>query len=87
MYFHEVDEINHSISFEVKIPFGVIVREIISCTSENVGYCRITYDSESILPRGLKVKLMNLFLSKSFTNSIKKSLHRLKTTAEERVTY
>lgn len=83
MIFKEVDKVNHRISLEVKIPFGVIVREVISCNATEDGNCIIMYDAEIILPNGIKGKLMKLFFSKSFINSIKTSLNRLKTAAEK----
>lgn len=80
--FIEVDPLNHRLRFDGRLPLGITVREDMTVTPIDAARCRVNYNCDFELPRGLRGKILALLLGRSFESGPADSLARLKRRAE-----
>jgi hypothetical protein len=80
--FIEVDARDHRLRFDGRLPFGIRVRESMTVTPVDTARCRVNYNCDFELPRGLRGKVLALLLGRAFDSGPADSLARLKRKAE-----
>jgi hypothetical protein len=80
--FTDVDSRNHHLGFDGRLPFGIKVREDMRITPIDANHCRVTYNCDFKLPKGLRGRLLKRFLRSGFDSGPADSLSRLKHEAE-----
>jgi hypothetical protein len=79
----EIEEFRHRLVIDVQLPFGVTVREDLTCMSLDADQCRVNYGCHFEFPRGLSGALLRLFLCREINAGPSDSLSRLKRMAEQ----
>jgi Polyketide cyclase / dehydrase and lipid transport len=83
--FTEVDPVDHRVRMDGRLPFGTRVRENLTVTPVDAASCRVNYNCDFELPRGLRGQVLWLFLRREFDSGPADSLSRLKREAERLV--
>jgi hypothetical protein len=80
----EADAAHHRLVMDIKLPFGIAVREDLDCTPLDADHCRIAYHCGFDFPGGLRGTLTRLIMSREMNSGPVDSLSRLKHAAEQR---
>jgi hypothetical protein len=84
--FTEVNAAEHKLGLNVRFPFGITVREDLSCTSVSSAECRVSYHCSFAFPKGWRGAVARVVLHREAEAGPADSLARLKHAAEERYT-
>jgi hypothetical protein len=79
----DIEESKHRLRINVELPFGVNVREDLTCIAIDADQCRVNYGCHFEFPRGLSGALFRLFLHREVNIGPADSLSRLKRMAEQ----
>jgi hypothetical protein len=79
-----VDEAQHKLGLDVKLPLGMTVREELDCVPLADGRCRVNYHCNFGLPGGWRGWLVRRVLGRELDEGPVDSLARLKAAAEHR---
>ena len=82
--FVEIDVAGHRLTLDIHLPFGMQVREELSCVPIDSITCRVNYHCNIGLPTGWRGLLAGVFLRREFERGPLDSLARLKPAAEAR---
>jgi hypothetical protein len=82
--FTHVDPSQHRLGFDGIFPFGIRVREDMTCARLDDTHCRINYNCDFTLPPGLRGQLLWAAFGRGFETGPAESLSRLKGEAESR---
>jgi hypothetical protein len=82
--FVEIDPANYRLRLNVRLPFGITVREDLNCVSLEKSQCRVNYHCDFSLPMGWRGALLHLMMRRELDTGPKDSLSRLKQAAERR---
>jgi hypothetical protein len=80
----DIDATNHRLSLNVKLPFGVTVREDMNCIPIGANQCRINYRCGFSFPAGWRGTLLRLAMRREVDSGPLDSIMRLKRAAERR---
>jgi hypothetical protein len=80
--FTEIDALNYKLGFDARFPFGVSVREDLSCVPLGPKRCRVNYHCGFGLPAGWRGAIMQYFVRRRLDTGPADSLARLKREAE-----
>ena len=82
----ETDAERHRLVMDIKLPFGIAVREDLNCTPLDADYCRIDDHCGFDFPKGWRGTLTRVLMSLEMNAGPVESLSRLKHAAELRCT-
>jgi len=82
--FTKVDEVNHELGVDVRLPFGLTVCEDLSCIPIGHDQCRVNYHCGFGFPAGWRGRLARLLMHRELNAGPTDSLARLQRAAEER---
>jgi hypothetical protein len=77
-----IDEMNHKLEFDGRLPLGLTVHESLDCVPIADDRCRVNYHCNFGLPAGWKGALLRRLLGRGFESGPADSLQRLKREAE-----
>ena len=80
--FVKIDAVRCCLGLDVQLPFGITVREQLSCTRLGPDQCRVTYNCDFDFPAGWRGALIRFFLRNRFDAGPADSLSRLQRAAE-----
>ena len=80
----EIDPESHRLGLDVKLPFGLAVREDIQCTPLDDSHCHVHYRCDFDFPAGWRGAAMRTVLGRRLDSGPADSLSRLKRAAEHR---
>ena len=80
--FTKVDNQNYQLGFDARLPFGVTVREDLSCARLGAGRCRVSYNCNFGFPEGWRGAVVRLLMRRELDAGPADSLSRLKRFAE-----
>jgi hypothetical protein len=80
----ETDLARHRLVMDIRLPFGIAVREDLHCTPLDRDHCRVDYHCGFDFPRGWRGALTRLLVSREIDAGPVDSLSRLKRAAELR---
>jgi hypothetical protein len=80
--FVKIDAVKCCLGLDVQLPFGLTVREQLSCTRLGPDQCRVTYNCDFDFPAGWRGALIRFFLHNRFEAGPVDSLSRLQRAAE-----
>jgi hypothetical protein len=82
--FIEVSATEHSLRLEIRLPFGIINNEHLTCTEVGAAECRVAYHCNFDFPAGVRGALLAESLRGAFQRGPADSLARLKRAAEQK---
>jgi hypothetical protein len=82
----ETDAERLRLVMDMKLPFGIAVREDLKCTPLDADHCRVDYHCGFDFPRGWRGSLAKILLHHGFDSGPEDSLARLKLAAERGAT-
>jgi hypothetical protein len=82
----ETDAERHRLVMDIKLPFGIAVREDLKCTPLDADYCRVDYHCGFDCPKGWWGRFTRVLMSREMNAGPVDSLSRLKHAAELRCT-
>jgi hypothetical protein len=82
--FTKVDALNYELGLDVKLPFGITVREDLSCLPIEQAQCRVNYHCDFGFPAGWRGAVARFFTRHELKSGPADSLSRLRRAAEER---
>jgi Polyketide cyclase / dehydrase and lipid transport len=80
----ETDAERHRLVMDIKLPFGIAVREDLKCTPLDADHCRVDYQCDFNFPKGWRGALTRMLLNREMSAGHVDSLSRLKRAAELR---
>jgi hypothetical protein len=80
--FTEIDALNYKLGFDVRFPFGVTVREDLSCVPLGQQRCRVNYNCGFDFPTGWRGAVTDFFIRRRLDTGPADSLARLQREAE-----
>ena len=80
--FSEVDATHHKLGLDVQMPFGLTVREDLTCAPVGLTQCRVSYHCGFGFPAGWRGAVMYFFLRRGLDSGPADSLTRLQREAE-----
>jgi hypothetical protein len=80
----EPDAERHRLVMDIKLPFGIAVREDLKCTPIDADHCRVDYQCDFVFPKGWRGALTRMLMSREMNAGPVDSLSRLKRAAELR---
>ena len=84
--FTEVNPAQHKLGLNVGLPFGITVREDLSCSPVSTAQCRVNYHCSFAFPKGWRGGVARIVLRRQAEAGPADSLARLKHAAEQRYT-
>ncbi|HET6328690.1 MAG TPA: SRPBCC family protein [Planctomycetaceae bacterium] len=81
--FTRLDESRHNLEANVRLPFGLTVREDLDCVPINSERCRVNYHCHFGFPAGWRGAILRRLLNRELTDGPADSLARLKRAAEQ----
>jgi Polyketide cyclase / dehydrase and lipid transport len=78
------DAERHRLVMDIKLPFGIAVREDLKCTPLDADHCRVDYQCDFDFPKGWRGALTRMLLNREMSAGPVDSLSRLKRAAELR---
>jgi Polyketide cyclase / dehydrase and lipid transport len=82
----ETDAERRRLVVDIKLPFGIAVREDLNCTPVDADHCRVDYHCGFDFPKGWRGALTRLLMRREMNSGPADSLSRLKHAAELRYT-
>jgi hypothetical protein len=82
--FAEVNTAEHSLRLEIRLPFGIVNHEHLTCTEVSEAECRVAYHCNFDFPAGARGVLLAESLRGAFRRGPADSLARLKRAAEQK---
>jgi hypothetical protein len=82
--FQRVDAERHELAFDVRMPFGLNVREDLDCRPVDRERCRVNYRCNFQFADGWRGRFVRLALGRELVDGPRDSLDRLKRAAERR---
>jgi hypothetical protein len=82
--FTKIDAVNYELGLDVKLPFGVTVREHLSCVPIGQGQCHVNYHCGFGFPAGWRGTVARFLMRRELNSGPVDSLSRLRRAAEER---
>jgi hypothetical protein len=82
--FTKIDAANYELGLDVKFPFGVTVREDLSCVPIGPDQCGVNYHCGFAFPAGWRGTVARFLMSRELNSGPVDSLSRLRRAAEER---
>jgi uncharacterized protein YndB with AHSA1/START domain len=79
----KIDPVRYLLNFNVKMPFGLFVREEMDCVPLNNGQCRVNYHCNFSFPEGGRGSLLRVLLGRKLDSGPADSISRLKRAAEQ----
>jgi len=80
--FTEIDALNYKLGFDARFPFGVTVREDMSCIPLGQQQCRVNYHCGFGFPTGWRGAVLHFLLRRRLDSGPADSLARLRREAE-----
>jgi len=80
--FVEIDALNYKLGFDARFPFGITVREDLSCVPLGLNQCRVNYHCGFGFPAGWRGAVMQFFMRRRLDSGPADSLSRLQREAE-----
>jgi hypothetical protein len=80
--FTEIDALNYKLGFDARFPFGVTVREDMSCIPLGQQQCRVNYHCGFGFPTGWRGAVLHFLMRRRLDSGPADSLARLKRAAE-----
>jgi Polyketide cyclase / dehydrase and lipid transport len=80
--FQVIDEPHHKLEFDVHMPLGLTVHEVLDCVPLAADRCRVNYHCNFGIPDGWRGFVIRTFLGRELTNGPDDSIQRLKRAAE-----
>jgi len=81
--FTRIDEPQHQLEMDIRVPLGIKVHEEFDCVSLGEARCRVNYHCNFNFPVGLRGKLLRLLLRRGLSAGPQDSIERLKRAAEQ----
>jgi hypothetical protein len=81
--YFEIDAVNYKLGLHVRLPFGVMVREQLSCVPFGRRQCRVNYHCDFSFPAGWRGTIACLLMRHKLDSGPADSLARLKRRAEQ----
>jgi hypothetical protein len=78
-----IDEANHKLEFDVRLPLGLTVHEVLDCVPLASERCRVNYHCNFGIPGGWRGALIRVLLGRELTRGPEDSIQRLRRAAEE----
>ena len=78
-----IDEPRHQLEFDVRLPLGLTVHEVLDCVPLASERCRVNYHCNFGIPEGWRGKFIQVFPGRELTRGPMDSIQRLKRAAEE----
>jgi hypothetical protein len=80
--FMEIDVLNYKFGLDARFPFGVTVRENLTCVPLGQKQCRVNYNCDFDFPRGWRGAVAHFFMRRRLDTGPADSLSRLQREAE-----
>jgi hypothetical protein len=80
--FTKIDSASHGLAVEARLPFGITVREDMSCHPLGPDQCRVTYNCDFGFPAGWRGAVLKFLLRRELDSGPANSLSRLRRAAE-----
>jgi hypothetical protein len=80
--FTKIDAVNHELGLDVRLPFGITVRENLSCAPIGQNQCRVNYHCGFDFPAGWRGRFARFLMRREFDSGPIDSLSRLQQAAE-----
>jgi len=80
--FTQIDALNYKLGFDARFPFGITVREDLTCVPLELEQCRVNYDCGFGFPAGWRGAVMHYFMRRRLDTGPADSLARLQREAE-----
>jgi Polyketide cyclase / dehydrase and lipid transport len=80
--FTKIDAVNYELGLDVRLPFGITVREDLSCVPLGPDQCRVNYHCDFGLPTGWRGAVARFLMRREFASGPVDSLSRLRRAAE-----
>jgi len=81
--FAEIDPLHYKLGFDARFPFGITVREDMSCVRTGENQCRVNYHCGFGFPTGWRGALMSFLIRRRLDAGPADSLDRLRRAAEK----
>jgi hypothetical protein len=81
--FVAIDSDRHRLGLEIRLPFGVSVKENLECAALDLDHCRVNYGCDFSFPTGWRGAIVRLVLRRELDAGPIDSLARLKRAAEQ----
>ena len=78
----EIDALNYKLGLDARLPFGVTVREDLSCVPVGQNQCRVNYNCGFGFPTGWRGVVMHFLMRRALDTGPADSLTRLQREAE-----
>ena len=82
--FTNIDHENHKLGLDVRLPFGITVREDLSCIPIGQDQCRVNYHCDFAFPAGWRNAVARFLSRRELDSGPVDSLSRLRRAAEQR---
>jgi hypothetical protein len=82
--FTDIDHENHELGLDVRLPFGITVREDLTCVPIGQDQCRVNYHCGFVFPAGWRNVVARFLLRRELDSGPVDSLSRLRRAAERR---
>jgi hypothetical protein len=80
--FTQIDALNYKLGFDARFPFGITVREDLTCVPLGQKRCRVNYNCGFSFPAGWRGAVMHYFMRRRLDTGPADSLARLQREAE-----
>jgi len=80
--FTQIDAANYTLGFDVRLPFGVTVREDLNCVPLSQHQCRVNYHCDFAFPTGWRGAVARFLMRRELDAGPVDSLNRLQRAAE-----
>ena len=82
--FIKIDAVNHELGLDVRLTFGITVREDLSCVPLGQDQCRVNYHCDFGFPTGWRGAVARFLMRRELDSGPVDSLSRLQRAAEQR---
>ena len=82
--FTKIDAVNYELGLDVRLPFGITVREDLSCVPLGQDQCRLNYHCGFGFPAGWRGAVARFLMRRELNSGPVDSLSRLQRAAEQR---
>jgi hypothetical protein len=81
-HYVEIDAAHYALGLNVKLPFGITVREVLNCVPLEQNQCRVSYHCAFGFPTGWRSAIARVVMRRELATGPRDSLSRLKHAAE-----
>jgi hypothetical protein len=73
--FTKIDAVNYKLGLDVRLPFGITVREVLSCVPLGQDQCRVNYHYDFGFPSGWRGAVARFLVRRELENRARSETH------------